>query len=312
MNLPSRPSYLAIIGPTASGKSALALTLAQKLGGELVNCDSVQLYRGFVIGAAQASAAEQALVPHHLLGVAASTEPFDARLYAEQARLCMQDIRARGNLPILVGGTGLYLRALWQENWHELPKSEELRSELQALTTEDIHSRLRQLDPDRAAALHPNDRYRLQRALEIALLLGHPLKDLPPAEGRRSEAFVVSIEVPREELQQHIAERTRQMLATGLIEEVKGLLAEGVDPQCKPMQSIGYAETVAYLQGRLPLAELEEAIVIATRQYAKRQETWFRKIAPDWVWTADSQLEDLLSAIRGLASNRASSQTKIN
>ncbi len=308
--IPVDPFYVAVIGPTASGKSALALSLAAALDGELVNCDSVQLYRGFEIGAAQPVAAELKAVPHHLWSVAEWHEAYDARLYAERARGTLQEIDSRGRLPILVGGTGLYLRALWRENWHELPKSESLRAELAPLATDEIHARLLRRDPQRAAALHPNDRFRLLRALEISLLLGHPVHQLPPEKGQRSRVFVISLSVPRATLHSRIEARTRTMLEGGLIEEVEGLLARGVAPDAKPMQSIGYAEVVAYLQGRLTRDNLEEAIVIATRQYAKRQETWFRKTEPDAIWTQESDLAELSATIKSVREADRKAQRK--
>lgn len=293
-----KPQYLAVVGPTASGKSALALRLAQELDGELINCDSVQLYRGFDIGSAKPSKEEQAAVPHHLIDVVDWHEDFDARQFAEAARPLISELRARGKVPILVGGTGLYLRALWQEQWHDLPKSESLRAELSQLATETLRERLLALDPERAAALHPNDRYRLQRALEIVSLLGHPLGELEAPASARGEALVLRVACPRDELHRRIAERTRQMLGAGLIGEVQRLLAAGVDHNAKPMRSIGYAEVVDSLTQGTDPAALETAIVIATRQYAKRQETWFRKVRSDLVWDPASAWPSFLEQCR--------------
>ena len=286
--------YIAIIGATASGKSALALDLAESLDGELISCDSVQIYRGFNLGAAKPTEEELVRVPHHLINIREGHEAYDARNFAADAEQTIEAIRARGRVPIVVGGTGLYLKALWQDGFHDLPKSLELRKQLKDLSPEELRSDLERVDPARAAEIHDNDRFRLQRALEIALLLGHSVKDLAPPLSRRPDAFVIGMSCERKLLQERIALRSRLMLEEGLIEEVKGLLASGLDPEIKPMQSIGYLEVRQFLSGQTSRAALEERIVIATRQYAKRQETLFRKIEKDFVWTADSQMDELL------------------
>jgi tRNA dimethylallyltransferase len=293
-----KKSYIAIIGTTASGKSDLALRLAAALDGELINCDSVQLYQGFDIGAAKPTADEQRAAVHHLWDIARWDQDFDARLYSDAAENAMSIVRSRGRLPIVVGGTGLYLRALWREGWHDLPKDESLRRSLDELGLEDLQQRLQNLDPARAAEIHGNDRFRLTRAIEVATLLGHSIKNLPPSESRRDEACVIRVECPRTILHERIAKRTSWMLDAGLIDEVDGLLKAGVDPECKPMQSIGYREVVLYLQGHLPRARLDEAIVIATRQYAKRQETWFRKTKADLHWDQGTDLEGLTQQLK--------------
>lgn len=284
--------YIAVIGPTASGKSDLAMRLAQELNGELVNCDSVQIYRGFDIGAAKPTLEEQALVPHHLVNLLNWNEDFDARKFAARADEAIEEIRSRGRLPIVVGGTGLYLRALWQDGFHDLPKDNQLRVELGKMSLEDLRGELDRLDPQRSVEIHGNDRFRLQRAVEVAKLLGHSVKDLEAPTSRRDEAFVIHMNVPRPTLHERIRLRSKKMLVQGLIEEVSGLLAAGVDPQSKPMQSIGYLEVTKFLQKELDRNEVEEAIIIATRQYAKRQETLFRKMKVDLEWFAASELKD--------------------
>ena len=289
--------YIAIIGATASGKSALALELAERLHGELINCDSVQIYRGFNIGAAKPSSEELKRVPHHLIDIRDGHEPYDARTFAADAESLIQDIRSRGRVPIVVGGTGLYLRALWQDGFHDLPKSPELREKLKDRSAEDLRHELETLDPQRAGEIHGNDRFRLQRALEVATLLGHSVKDLDPPVSRRQEAFVIAMSCERKLLQERIALRSRLMLERGLIEEVSELLKSGIDPLVKPMQSIGYLEVAHYLQGVASRESLDERIIIATRQYAKRQENLFRKIDKDFVWTSDSDLNELIQSI---------------
>jgi len=290
--------YLVIAGPTASGKSALAMEVAKRFRGEIINCDSVQLYRGFNIGSAKPSREEQAAVPHHLLDVVNAVENFDARCFAEATETLIKKIRSHDRLPIVVGGTGLYLRALWRDNWHDLPKSESLRQELETWTNDQLHAHLHEIDPVRAAQLHRNDRFRLQRAVEIAKLTGKPLSEQTPKSDERNRAFAIRVLCPRPILEERSRQRVDQMLAAGLIHEVRQLLAAGIDPQCKPMQSIGYAQVVEFLAGKITEAELPEQIHIATRQYAKRQETWFKKVAFDATWTSGSSIEPLLQNLR--------------
>lgn len=289
--------YLVIAGPTASGKSALALDIAARMQGEIINCDSVQLYRGFDIGSAKPSKEERERIPHHLLDVVNPAENYDARCFAEATEALIKEIRNRKRLPMVVGGTGLYLRALWRENWHDLPKSESLRLELESWTNEALHVFLNEVDPIRAAQLHRNDRFRLLRAVEIARLTGKPLSEQTPISDERNRAFAVRVLCPRPLLQERSRIRVAEMLGNGLIEEVKKLLAAGVDPASKPMQSIGYAQVVDFLAGRISEAELPEQIQIATRQYAKRQETWFNKVSFDASWSSGSDKTILLKQI---------------
>jgi tRNA dimethylallyltransferase len=276
--------WVAVVGPTGSGKSALAMELALRLGGEIVGCDSVQLYRGFDLGSAKPSVAERAIVPHHLFDVFAWNEECDAALYASLARQAIADISSRGRLPIVAGGTGLYLRALLGGGWNEdLPKDDALRKELQIIDSAVLYDRLKILDPVRARALHPNDRFRVIRALELVTLLGRPLHEagLDASSPSDDSAFIVVLDPPRTDLHGRIERRTSHMVDAGLIDEVKGLLSMGVGPTCKPMRSIGYKEAVAVITGAVPEEGLIEAINVATRQYAKRQCTWFRKVTAD-------------------------------
>ncbi len=290
--------YLAIIGATASGKSDLALRLAQQYGGELVNCDSVQIYRGFDIGAAKPNAEERALVPHHLVDALSWDEDFDARKFAARADAAITEIRSRGKVPIVVGGTGLYLKALWQEGFHDLPKDGAMREELNLMSLSELRAELNHIDNARSQEIHDNDRLRLQRAVEVARLLGHSIKDLHAPLSKRSEAFVISMNCPRAVLQERIMVRSRKMLSEGLIEEVRGLIGQGVPASAKPMQSIGYHQVLAFLRGDLSHQQLQEDIIIATRQYAKRQETLFKKIHKDYEWDSESsRLEDLWALI---------------
>ncbi len=300
MTTENHPRYVVVAGPTASGKSALAMAIAEALGGEIISCDSVQLYRGFDIGSAKPTAAEQARIPHHLIDVVDCHEDFDARRYEVAAGAAIAAVAARGRLPVVVGGTGLYLRALWGESWHgDLPKDDALRKTLASLPLEELQQRLSGLDPERARALHPNDRFRISRAIEIATLSGGPVSQRqPPASSRRSSAYMILMTPDRAVLHQRIAERASLMLEQGLVQEVQGLLARGCSLTCKPMQSIGYREVVAHLQGDLPREKLAEAVTIATRQYAKRQDTWFRKTTPDMTMRESDLTPEIMQAIQ--------------
>lgn len=275
-----RPLTVAVAGPTGSGKTALGLALAASLGGEIVGCDSVQLYRGFDVGAAKPSPLERAQIPHHLVDVLAWDEDCDAARYAVMAKAAIAGIHARGRAAVIVGGTGLYLRALQGDAFHaDLPQDSALRAALSQLALPELYARLAAKDPARAAELHPNDRFRVARALEITTLLGRPVSSLPKAPASGEEAFpVLVIDPPRAALHEALAGRTAAMLAHGLVAEVTALLSKGVAKTAKPMQSIGYRQVLLYLAGEISAAELPEKILAATRQYAKRQCTWFRGV----------------------------------
>lgn len=263
------------------------MACARQTSAEIVSCDSVQIYRGFDIGSAKPSRAEQLEIPHHMIDCADWNEGYDAARYAREARAKIEAIRARGRLPVVVGGTGLYLRALLQQEFHEdLPSDESLREELRREDSAKLYERLKSLDPRRASELHPNDVFRVVRALEINILTGKPVEALEPVPEVSPDFCIVVLDPDRRMLHEQIARRTGEMLAAGLEDEVRGLIDQGVDPDCKPMQSIGYHECVEMFMGRLERVQLEEKIIAATRQYAKRQCTWFRKVKADYVLSA--------------------------
>jgi tRNA dimethylallyltransferase len=295
------PSYIVIAGPTASGKSALALELAEQIGGEIVGCDSVQLYRGFDIGSAKPNAEEMNRVPHHLIDVVDWHEDYDAARYGKNARSAIEQIIVRKKVPIVVGGTGLYLRALLQEAFHDdLPSDDSLRAELQLETSEDLYKRLKSCDPKRAAEIHANDRFRVIRAIELNVLLGGPVHEklAKHEEATNTDALIFILDPERRILHERIAARTKQMLNGGLLEEVSSLLKSGVSAVCKPMESIGYKQAAAFLSGDLSEDLLAEYITVATRQYAKRQCTWFRKTKDAQVFPKDAGLSDQLQAVQ--------------
>ncbi len=270
---------MVVAGPTGSGKSHLALALARQFDGEIVNCDSLQVYRGLDIGTAKTPIAERAGVPHHLLDFLDPTGIFNAGDYVKLARLVLTDITARGRLPILAGGTGFYLRALLDGLNEGPPRDDQLRGRL--LTRKGgLHRLLNRLDPATAQRIHPNDRNKTLRALEICLLARRPASQVFQAERRKLEGFRVlkiGLNPPRQALHARIAERSRSMFDGGLVDEVRQLLGSGVPADAKAFESIGYKECLQFLDGTLAREQAVELTAIATRQYAKRQLTWFRR-----------------------------------
>ena len=277
-------NILCVVGPTASGKTKLALKLAHKYNGEIINCDSIQLYKGFDIGSAKPTKQERTEVPHHLIDHVSWEEPYDAFRYKDDATKVIADIHRRGKNAILCGGTGLYLRALFGEKYHDLPHDPKLRAQLVQRSNESLYLELIDRDPDRADQLHPNDHFRLARALEVALLTGKTFADQVAQNSAETVKTHTTLCQPsRELLHERIAERVDAMLMAGLVKEVEGLLAEGCPKEAKPMQSIGYKQVVDFLDGRIEGSELRDKIIFATRQYAKRQINWFKKLSVDQI-----------------------------
>jgi tRNA dimethylallyltransferase len=286
---------VAIVGPTAAGKSALALRLAGERGGEIVSCDSLQVYRELDIGSAKASPAERAAVPHHLLDVVDPHQAFSAAEYARRAREALEQIRARGRLPIVVGGTGLYLRALLLGLFEGPARDEALRRRLAAIAERGgerrLHRLLARMDAPAAARIEPRDRIRVVRAIEVFRLTGRSLSDHHRQGGPGLEGFRVGlfgIAPDRGALRAAVERRTEAMLEAGLIEEVRGLLARGCDPGLRPLGAIGYRQAVAVVRAEATVDQARRDIVKATMQYAKRQMTWFRHQA-DVTWFASPE-----------------------
>ncbi|MBE5813719.1 MAG: tRNA (adenosine(37)-N6)-dimethylallyltransferase MiaA [Clostridiales bacterium] len=286
-----RPRIIAITGATASGKSALAMQLAQQLGGEIVCMDSMQIYRGMDIGTAKPTPAERQTVPHHMLDVVPPDAPYTVADYAEAASAVIRGILSRGKLPLLVGGTGLYLKALMHGLSLGVSRSDPaIRARLEAIADQpggkqQLHRMLSQVDEASAKKLHPNDLRRVIRAIEVYELTGTPLSQTRQEEAGEFTVLPLAIRMEREQLFARIEMRVDQMLEMGLFSEVKSLLEAGVSPEAQAMQGIGYKEMVPAVQGILPVEEARRQIILNTRHYAKRQETWF-KGEPATCWLA--------------------------
>lgn len=280
----SEQPLVAIVGPTASGKSALGVWLAEHFGGEVLACDSTQLYRGFDIGTAKPTLAERRDIPHHLIDTLNSDEAATAGGYRERAVAVLADLRARQKLPVLTVGTGLYLRVLL-EGLADVPqRSEELRERLREGAKEHaaghLHRVLKRLDRETAGKIAAADEQKLIRAIEVCLLARRPVSEVhrdgrTPLKGWR--AIKIGLMPPREGLYEKIHARTETMLANGWVGEVRGLIHRGLVETAKPFDFIGYRELRAVVRNEIKLDQARSAIQQATRRYAKRQITWFRK-----------------------------------
>ncbi|MGI5925994.1 MAG: tRNA (adenosine(37)-N6)-dimethylallyltransferase MiaA [Thermacetogeniaceae bacterium] len=279
MSLP----LVVIAGPTAVGKSDIAVELALRFNGEIISADSVQLYKYFNIGAAKLTNEEQKGIPHHLFDILEPDQPFSVADYQKLARKKIQEINERGKLPFLVGGTGLYIQAVIDPfEFPETTGHEEIRKKLREIWSqggkEELYQRLQKIDPDAAQRIHPNDFRRISRALEVYYLTG---KTISSYISKRKKSFynlaMVGLTRKRTELYHRIEARVDKMFAGGLVEEVKSILDMGYDPKIKPLQSLGYKQVVEYLMGDCDQAEAIASTKKATRNYAKRQLTWFRR-----------------------------------
>ena len=278
------PLLLVLVGPTASGKTGLALTLAEHLGGEIVSCDSVAVYRGMDIGSAKPTSAEQAQVPHHLIDVTTPATGYTAGDYGRAARAAVHSIAARGRTSIVAGGTGLYLRALLDGLSPMPARDEAIRDRLGAIAERRgpaaLHRLLQRFDPAAAATIHPNDAPKLIRALEVSLLAHRPITDAwqqqrpEPLTGFRVVQF--GLAPPRPELYERINARCASMFRNGLVDETRTLIAQ-YGPDCRAFTALGYAQAAAVLRGDLTEAEALAATQQGHRNYSKRQGTWFRK-----------------------------------
>ena len=278
-----------VLGPTGSGKSALALDIAGPLHGEIVNCDSVQVYRGFNIGAAKLPESERRGIPHHLFDIAGPETEFTAGDYLRDARRALAEISSRNRIAVVAGGAGFYLRALLHGLSPAPPRDEQLRARLDRIARKrpaSLHFLLRRCDSAAAARIHPNDRQKLIRALEISILARQALSHVQsrPREPLKGYAVLkIGLDPNRSELREQLALRTERMFQQGLVDETRRLLAAGYHRNSKAMQSVGYKQAMEVLAGQLSLQHATEECIARTRQYAKRQMTWFRA-ERDVVW----------------------------
>ena len=289
-----------LIGPTAVGKTALSLALARRLDAEIISGDSMLFYRGFDIGTAKPTKEEMRAVPHHFIDILAPEASFNVMDFQRLAREEIGRIAARGKLPLVVGGTGLYIKSLLEGYvFNETSGDRAYREKLERLAQEKgkafVHGLLQEVDPEAAARLHVNDFRRVVRALEVASLGNEHISEQREAAGGELayDAYVIGLRRERRALYARIEERVDAMLEAGFADEVRSLLAEGVPRDCPAMKGIGYREMLAYLAGSMDLPLAAEEIKKATRHFAKRQLTWFRKM-PYVHWYAASQGEELL------------------
>ena len=301
-----QPKLVVITGPTASGKTALGVALARRLGGEVVSADSMQIYRGMDIGTAKPTPEEMQGVPHHMIDIADPAENYSVSRYAKEASACVDDILARGKLPIVVGGTGLYIDSLiagrtFADGTADTALRQELSERYDEIGGEGLLGELRKVDPERAAKLHPADKKRIVRAMEVYILTGKTItqhdaetRAVPP----RYDAAKIALDFAvRQDLYDRIDRRVDIMVQQGLFDEVRALLAAGVPADCTAMQAIGYKEAVAAVQGKAAPQDAVAAIQLASRRYAKRQLTWLRR-DQDLFWLRHEKTPDMDRACR--------------
>ncbi len=287
---------IAIVGPTASGKSALAMRVAERVGGEIVSADSRQVYRHLSIGTAKPTAEEQARIPHHLIDVVDPGGRYDVLRCQRDGREALAEIRARGHVALVVGGTGLYVRALLDGlDLASLPHDPAVRARLEAEDPAMLHDRLRAIDPDAASPVDPRNRRRLVRYLEVATIVGGPVSRV---RGASVAALRIGLRPPRDVLIAAIERRVREMVAAGVLDETRALVARGIDPRLPSMSAHGYLHWAARLRGDI---DLETAILLTARDvraYSRRQMTWFRRDAAiRWYDpTAVDPLDEILEA----------------
>ena len=275
-----------VTGATAVGKSQIGLALAERLGAEIISLDSMAVYRGMDIGTAKPTADDRRRVTHHLLNVLDASEEFSAASYLQLAHRAVNDVRSRGHIPLFVGGTPLYLKALLRGLFVGPPANWDLRraiaAELETVQQQALHDRLAQVDPVAASQIHPHDTRRLVRALEVQQATGEPIshQQLQFADGRKADEMrVFVIRRERQELYQRVNDRVDRMIAGGLVDEVRRLQSDGSGLGRTARQAVGYREILGHLAGREELAEAVEKIKTRTRRFAKRQETWFRSLS---------------------------------
>ena len=300
-----RPSIVAIVGPTAVGKTALSLELAKLLPAEIVSVDSRQVYRHMDIGTAKPTLEERSQAPHHLIDIAEPTNEFSLAAYLERAHCAIRDIRERGRLPLLVGGTGQYLWALLEE-WRvpSVAPDREFREDMEALAAEQgdefVYNRLRELDPESAASIDPRNLRRVIRALEVHHRTGVPFSKMRRRGEGRYNSLVIGLTLPRDDLYRRIDQRVDRMMEAGWLDEVRCLLERGVAAELPSMSSVGYRELAACLQGEISLEDAVRNTKSNTRKFARRQSAWFRLSDPRIRWLqADENVSEAYGLVTG-------------
>ncbi len=299
-----KPKIIIICGPTALGKTATAIGLAETFNGEIIGADSMQVYKYMDIGTAKPTRDEQSRVPHHMIDMVAPDEHFDTQAYARLAREKILDLNSRGIAPFIVGGTGLYIKALVHGLFEAGASDPRIRSRLkeeaQIQGPAFLHKRLHRRDPDSAKKIHPNDAYRIIRALEVYESTGKTMAQLHREHNFKDNSFdflKIGLHINRDLLYDRINRRVDAMIDAGLVDEVTGLLEMGYAPHLKSMQSIGYRHMVDFIQGRCEWDETLRILKRDTRRYAKRQLTWF-KADPDLIWAEPEQVSEIRDRIK--------------
>lgn len=306
-----KPELIVIAGPTAVGKTGLAIEMARRFNGEIISADSMQLFRRMDIGTAKPTPAEMARIPHHLVDIREPDQDFDAAAFAKTASETARTLIEKGKRPFVVGGTGLYIKALLRGIFQSEKSDPDVREHLRQLAErqgpEALHARLAQQDPAAAQRIHPHDRIRIIRALEVCESLGKPISEYHQEHRfarQRFHSLQIGLYLEREQLYQTINQRVDQMVSQGLLQEVQGLMAQGYSPRLKSMNAIGYRHMVAYLQGAIDWEEAVRTLKRDTRRYAKRQMTWFRA-DPAIHWYQPREVKAIAAAIeRFLGENR--------
>jgi tRNA dimethylallyltransferase len=301
---PKKTALVIICGPTGIGKTGMAIEIAEAENGEVVGADSMQIYRHMDIGTAKPTAAEQARVTHHMVDVVDPDDAFDAAKFSAMAGQVIAGLAGRGVLPVVAGGTGLYIKALTRGLFESDTGDPEIRASLRAAADEKggaaLFGELEKVDPQTAARIHPNDTYRVLRALEVYETTGRPLSQLQAEHAFADEKYrclKIGLTMDREKLYEHINRRVDAMLAQGLEAEVRHLLDSGYAPELKAMQSLGYRHMAAYINGQVDWDVMLETLKRDTRRYAKRQFTWFRA-DKDMHWFQPGDTEEILGLVR--------------
>jgi len=304
MNAEAKPNIIVICGPTGLGKTAVSIELALDLHGEIIGADSMQIYRYMDIGTAKPTLNEQARIPHHLIDIVDSDEPFDAAGFAKMAGEMIMKLHVEGIVSFVVGGTGLYIKALVHGLSQAGPADTDIRKRLKEAEllhgSGFLYERLSKCDPEASERIHPNDTFRIIRALEVYEATGMAISQYSKDHGfenRRFNALKIGLHIERETLYDRINRRVHAMIEAGLVDEVKMLLNRGYSEDLKSMQSIGYRHMIDFIKGRITWEETVRTLKRDTRRYAKRQMTWF-KVDPEIVWAEPEQLDYIKETIK--------------